>query len=263
VNRLSLLVASALSLLVVLTLTLPQHMVSPGGTIEPHAEFASDCFACHTPFGGSEPERCIACHTLKEIGIKSTQGEPIRRTEERVPFHQQLIEADCVACHSEHQGVAPFRPASQFSHDLLKPELKERCSSCHTRPEDKLHRNISQRCSECHAGESWDSAQFDHTEYFRFDRHHDTSCETCHENSDYSQYTCYGCHEHSPRNVRGEHLEEGIVEYEICVECHRSGDEHEAERIWRSKRYQQKGEYSRSKNHYRRYEHHKEDDHDD
>jgi hypothetical protein len=31
-------------------------------------------------------------------------------------------------------------------------------------------------------------------------------------------------------------VEEGIRDYEICVDCHRSGDEHEAERIWRSKR---------------------------
>ena len=32
-------------------------------------------------------------------------------------------------------------------------------------------------------------------------------------------------------------VEEGIYDYENCVECHRSGDEDEAERIWRSKRF--------------------------
>ena len=50
-----------------------------------------------------------------------------------------------------------------------------------------------------------------------------------------ANYTCYGCHEHSRSKIREEHLEEGIRDYENCVECHRSGDEDEAKRIWRSK----------------------------
>lgn len=54
-----------------------------------------------------------------------------------------------------------------------------------------------------------------------FDRHHRTTCDTCHRNGDYSRYTCYGCHEHSPANVRAEHLKEGIRNFENCVECHR------------------------------------------
>ena len=48
-------------------------------------------------------------------------------------------------------------------------------------------------------------------------------------------YTCYGCHEHSRSKIREEHVEEGIRDYENCVEGHRSGDEDEAKRIWRSK----------------------------
>ncbi|MGB5638920.1 MAG: class III cytochrome C family protein, partial [Sedimenticolaceae bacterium] len=43
--------------------------------------------------------------------------------------------------------------------------------------------------------------------------------------------------EHSRSKIREEHVEEGISQYESCVDCHRSGDEDEAERIWRSKRY--------------------------
>jgi hypothetical protein len=44
---------------------------------------------------------------------------------------------------------------------------------------------------------------------------------------DYSRYTCYGCHEHSPEKIRREHIEEGIRDFKNCVECHRSADEHD------------------------------------
>jgi len=60
-------------------------------------------------------------------------------------------------------------------------------------------------------------------------------CSRCHENNDYKKYTCYGCHEHSRSNIREEHLEEGIRDFENCTECHRSPDEDEAERLMRSK----------------------------
>lgn len=258
-NRLTLLVAGTLSLTLLLTLLYPQYMVSPGAPSTSHTALADDCFACHTPFSGSPADRCSECHTLKEIGIKTTQGDLIQNRDSAVGFHQQLIEANCVACHSEHQGVAPFRPASLFSHNLLKPETAERCSSCHSRPADNLHGEVEERCSECHTTDNWESANFDHREYFRFDRHHEASCETCHAESNYSAYSCYGCHEHSERNVRGEHLEEGIVEYAICVECHRSGDEDEAEWIWRSKRAQQEGWESYSRFGYREHD----EEHDD
>ena len=57
---------------------------------------------------------------------------------------------------------------------------------------------------------------------------------TCHVDDNYNQYTCYGCHEHSRSKIREEHVEEGILDYEACVECHRSGDKEEAEELWRS-----------------------------
>ena len=57
------------------------------------------------------------------------------------------------------------------------------------------------------------------------DRDHNTTCVTCHTGNDYKRYTCYGCHEHTPAKVRAEHEEEGIRDFENCVECHRSADE--------------------------------------
>jgi len=221
--------------LVLLAIFAPQLMISPGKTIDAHAELASDCFACHTAFIGSSPQKCIACHKIEDIGKKTTKGLLIEKENKNVAFHQQLIEDDCIACHSDHKGVKAFRPISQFSHRLLQTNLQQQCDSCHSNPVDDLHQKIKGNCGQCHTQEAWLPATFEHENYFRFDRDHNTECVTCHINNDYSNYTCYGCHEHSRSKIREEHLEEGIRDYENCVECHRSGDEDEAKRIWRSK----------------------------
>lgn len=236
-SRLTLIITINLVLLALLVFALPQLMVSPGQPIDAHADLASDCFACHTPFIGSTAEKCMGCHQVEEIGRLTTGGIPIDRENKQVAFHQQLIKDDCVACHSEHKGVKPFRPIGRFSHDLLQVATREQCDSCHSKPGDALHQKIESNCIECHTNRAWLPATFDHQDYFRFDRHHDTACNTCHVDSIYATYTCYGCHEHSRSKIREEHLEEGIFDYENCVECHRSGDEDEAERIWKQRRY--------------------------
>lgn len=217
-----------------LAVVLPRWMVAPGNTIDAHAAFAGECFACHTPFGGSTPDKCVACHKVTEIGIKTTTGLLISKEKKNVGFHQQLMEVDCVACHSDHTGVQALRPISEFSHQLLQASLRDQCDTCHVRPGDSLHLRIKGSCKQCHSQDHWVPAAFDHASYFRFDRHHTAACEVCHVGSVYADYTCYGCHEHSRSKIRREHVEERIYDYENCVKCHRSGNEHEAKRIWRS-----------------------------
>jgi hypothetical protein len=251
-------IAIVLAALVVKTIISPELMIAPGQTIDAHSEVASDCFACHTPFIGSRPAKCIACHKVDEIGLITTKGLSIAQENKSVTFHQKLIEEDCVACHSDHKGVQAFRPIGQFSHQLIEPAVIDQCNDCHSNPGDALHQKIEGNCGSCHVKEKWTPATFDHKEYFRFDKHHRTECETCHIENDYGKYTCYGCHEHSRSKIREEHVEEGIYEYEICVDCHRSGDEHEAERIWRSKR----GGYNRSDHDSDRRRKHDDDDDD-
>lgn len=261
-NKTIIIVAVNLAILVLLAIFVPHLMISPGKPIDAHSELATDCFACHTPFFGSSTKKCITCHKVAEIGLKTTQGLPISKEKKNVAFHQTLIEDDCVACHSDHKGVKAFRPINQFSHQLLEVNLQKQCDNCHTNPNDALHQEIKENCSQCHSMEAWLPATFDHEKYFRFDRHHKTECQTCHINNDYSNYTCYGCHEHSRSEIREEHVEEGIYDYEICVECHRSGDEDEAERIWKTKRYDQRNLRSFNANQYkkRKYKHHDDDD---
>jgi hypothetical protein len=52
------------------------------------------------------------------------------------------------------------------------------------------------------------------------------ACETCHEQT-YTEYTCTNCHEHDPVQTRELHVDEGILEFENCIECHATGEEAE------------------------------------
>ncbi len=319
-----------LAALAVLAGMFPHLMISPGNLIEEHDAYNSDCFVCHDVLFGASPAKCIACHEVTDIGVRTTEGTPVANKKTTVPFHQDLLEDDCVACHSDHQGVAKYRIHQRFSHALLDAPTQKQCLSCHPRPSDTLHeqvqdecaechnierwtpatfehdmlsvadknecaachqsdapadalhrrvsdecgtchdleqwkpatfehdllnvaerglcvtcheeatpsdtlhRQVSDECEQCHGTDKWKPATYDHDQSFAFDKDHTAKCVTCHTTTDYKKYTCYECHEHSPRNVRKEHLEEGIRDYRNCVECHRNADEDEAERAWRS-----------------------------
>ena len=110
--------------------------------------------------------------------------------------------------------------------DVLKVKAPFRTRCCARRFESSArHRQIKGNCAQCHGPRSWKPATFDHAKLFVLDRDHNTECATCHVNSDFSRYTCYGCHEHQPAGVRAEHLEEGLRDFEDCVKCHRSASE--------------------------------------
>jgi len=123
--------------------------------------------------------------------------------------------------------VKRFRQQGRFNHVLLQKATLDQCQSCHKSPADSLHRQISGNCSQCHNQNKWMPATFDHSKYFELDPDHNASCVTCHEGNDYSRYTCYGCHEHSPSSIRREHIEEGIRDFDNCVECHQSANKHD------------------------------------
>lgn len=179
-----------------------------------------DCVACHGDHQGSNlthrnrkpfshgllnpavQERCVSCHAAPMDKI-----------------HRDL-KGSCAECHTSQR----WKPAN-FNHTLLAKAVLERCDGCHTAPADALHRQVKASCGQCHSQQRWKPATFDHEKLFVLDRDHDAPCVTCHTGDDYSRYTCYGCHEHTPGNVRAEHLKEGIPNFDNCVECHRSADE--------------------------------------
>ncbi len=228
-NTLKVVLGANLVVLAVLAFVFPHLMVGPGKLSPGHSDLETDCFACHAPFSGSATDRCTACHKPAEIGLLTTRGRPILEPLTSTPFHQQLLAENCLACHSDHAGVKRFRVAGRFDHALLKTNARKECRSCHTPPEDALHRQIDANCSQCHTQQKWVPATFDHSRYFVLDRDHNVQCVTCHARNDYRRYTCYGCHEHTPANIRREHIEEGIRDFRDCVQCHRSADESDIE----------------------------------
>ncbi len=218
-------VSLVLAAIIYLSFVRPHQMVSPGNLIPAHSALEGDCFACHAPLRGASAERCIACHAVADIGLRTTEGVKIVRPKARPAFHQALIEPDCMACHSDHPRPKLTRaPAIAFDHALLKADARARCQSCHAAPRDDLHRGQELPCATCHQPTGWKPATFVHDRYFLLDRDHNTSCTTCHSGGNYKRYTCYGCHEHQPAQILAKHREEGITNTDNCVRCHRNAD---------------------------------------
>lgn len=226
-NILKAVLAANLIVITVLVFIYPQLMIAPGKLIPGHKQLDTDCFACHSPLSGVASERCVTCHKPADIGRLLTTGQRIAKPLTAPAFHQQLLSQDCVACHSDHAGVIRFMQQGHFNHALLKKATSEQCQNCHKSPTDSLHQQITGNCAQCHTQEKWVPTTFDHSKYFSLEDDHNARCVTCHVRNDYSHYTCYGCHEHSPANIRREHTEEGIRNFDNCVECHRSASEHD------------------------------------
>jgi hypothetical protein len=255
--------------LIALAFVYPSAMVSPGALVPAHAELEDKCGSCHAPFRGASPDRCVQCHSMTDIGVRTTRGAPVEFLTERTisaSFHQELTEQNCAACHSEHGRLIERR----FSHALLRPAARGQCATCHASPTNELHRDLRMSCSQCHTTEHWSPATFDHASlpsatlarcqschsaptdsfhrqntaactqchstqrwspstfdhrrFFVLDGAHEAACATCHTNNDFTRYTCFGCHEHTPENIRAEHEEEGIRNRDDCVSCHRSAE---------------------------------------
>jgi hypothetical protein len=218
-----LLLACNLAALAVLVFVYPNLMVGPGHLIPGHKGLEGDCFACHAALRGASSEKCASCHKPVDIGIRTTLGAVLTKPV-KTAFHQELVSQDCVGCHSDHAGVQRFARQRQFDHSLLKSSTRQECQTCHKVPADSLHKQITGNCLQCHTQNKWTPANFDHNKYFALDKNHNTGCATCHTRNDYSRATCYGCHEHTPDNIRRKHIEEGISKFDNCVECHRSAN---------------------------------------
>jgi len=178
-------IVANLLVLLALAIIFPHLMASAGPLVPEHAALTTDCFACHTPFRGVSADRCIACHALPDIGLRTTKGVPINAVSAdgttllRKSFHQELTEKNCMACHSDH--AAPKlaqRGGKPFSHDLLRVETRTRCDSCHVAPGNDMHRNLNIGCARCHKTEGWKPASFDHAALTAAERGH---CESCHK----------------------------------------------------------------------------------
>jgi hypothetical protein len=173
-------ISANLAVLIALVFVYPHLMVGPGALEAGHAELAADCFACHTPLRGATADRCIACHALEGIGLRTTKGAAIVHAKRlKTSFHQALNDPDCMACHSDHAGPKlTQRSRKPFSHAMLRVDTRERCETCHAAPAGAIHRQPGMACAKCHKLEAWKPAAFDHAALTPAER---SRCESCHQ----------------------------------------------------------------------------------
>ena len=198
--------------------------------------FGSDCLACHDgvdrfddfnhnayPFkleGGHANVACTQCH-LDARSIADMQSLP----------------QDCYSCHAqddEHNGQYGTQCESchvptdweDATFDHARFDVSTACINCHAEPQEHAGQ-FGTDCASCHSTTAWEPASYNGPHTFPI-RHGDGdgSCQTCHPNG-LTTYTCYGCHEHTEANIAGEHREEGISDFQNCMECHIDGREHE------------------------------------
>ncbi len=246
----------------------PAAMVNPGELLEGHNKIKDDCGSCHTFFKGLASEKCITCHKLSEIG-KDTSAAKMKnilfhqhlaeqsctschtdhiganpKSSVKSFSHELLINSvreNCSSCHTSstiiHDKLSKdcgschntnaWMPA-KFNHEMLQDSFSN-CLSCHQKPAGTSHSQFENNCKQCHNTNKWTPSSFNHSAYFQLSGNHNATCNTCHTDSNYKSYTCYGCHEHSQSNLSEKHNEEGIYNFDNCISCHKSGSEHESE----------------------------------
>ncbi|MDH4262907.1 MAG: hypothetical protein OEV78_07685 [Spirochaetia bacterium] len=203
----------------------PHTFLSPGSVQSHHKKLEDQCSKCHAGLSGVPNSKCISCHSLSSIG-----GNKIFQSSEtrvKIPvklLHEDIRSATCYSCHPEHLSSQMIRKG-KFTHDLF--DTQNKCQNCHMKPDDKLHKQFK-TCNSCHNSTNWKSVQFDHNKYFQFSSVHPDKCQNCHNGQDYTEYTCYNCHEHSQSGIKRLHMNLGLKTFDNCVQCHRSANEREA-----------------------------------
>lgn len=169
----------------------------------------TDCYSCHKnndEHNGEFGTDCSACHNPSDWDDASFDHN-------RSNFKLTGAHAD-VACGDCHKN-------GQFK------GLDTSCISCHAEPAEHAGQ-FGIDCAACHSTSAWTPAAFNgqHTFPLNHGEEGAVSCVTCHPSS-YKVYTCYGCHEHTESNISSKHREEGISNFENCMECHADGREEE------------------------------------
>jgi hypothetical protein len=235
----------------------PQDCFSCHAANDPHqSRFGQDCGSCHSSEGwapakfdhnlstfkleGEHNEvRCEECHTN---GIYVGTPTDCYSCHQQDDEHNGRFGTDCSACHTPNDwdtaifdhnlsgfplnGAHTNTPCERCHTNGQFAGLSSACLSCHAEPAQ--HTGLfGTDCAACHSTTAWKPATFNgpHTFPLNHGEGGVVSCATCHP-ANYSTYTCYGCHEHNESEVREEHVDEGISDFQNCVECHANGDEH-------------------------------------
>ena len=205
-------IGANLLVLVALAFVYPHLMVSPGRARVGHAALTTDCFACHAPLRGAIADRCIACHALPDIGLRTTKGVPIKADRQssnplKMSFHQELTEPELHGLPQRPCGPKlTQRSRKPFSHALLRVATRDRCDICHAAPTNDIHRNLTIGCEQCHKSDAWKPARFDHAALSTAEL---ARCETCHKaptDTLHRQIKGNCAHCHTPQGMEAGHV---------------------------------------------------------
>lgn len=179
------------------------------------------CTPCHSDHKGINPDAGISVfsHDMLDAALKNECSNCHTASSE---IHT-LFSKDCGKCHNTTAWKK-----TNFNHSMLQVSA-ENCSRCHQEPDKAYHNQFGSNCLQCHNTNKWVPSTFDHSKYFQLDEKHNAGCTACHTDNKYKTYTCYGCHEHTQSNMFEKHNEHGIKNFNNCVACHKSANEHDIE----------------------------------
>ena len=151
-----------------------------------NGRFGTDCGACHRPTRWSD---ATFDHNLASFRLTGA--------------HQSV---ECTRCHVG--GRFAGTPSS--------------CAACHNRPSSHSG-GFSGECSNCHSTSAWKPASFNGPHPFPMNHGGAGGrCGKCHPSS-WFDYSCTGCHEHSPDRMREKHKEVSGFSLNSCLKCHPGG----------------------------------------
>jgi hypothetical protein len=195
----------------------------------------------------SAPITCRGCHAGPDLSFRTlycadchAQDDPAFLAE-----HQAEYGPYCADCHDGAGNMKGFDHARIFALDGKHAPLAcadchkdlrfqrgagRSCADCHAEP--TVHAGLfGKDCAACHTSEGWTPARLTrhtfpltHGNEADLARPAEQTCAVCHPDT-YTNYTCYGCHDHDPAAMRQEHDEEDLAgrALEECAACHPGG----------------------------------------
>jgi len=238
----------------------PQDCFSCHGADDVHkGEFGRDCAACHstedwaqvafdhdrTAFPLTGQHVTVACWRCHVGGVYKGTPQDCFSCHGADDAHKGEFGRDCAACHDTEDWAQAAFDHDRTAFPLTGQHVTVACRRCHVggvykgtpqvcvacHADPVYHRGLfGTDCAACHNTTGWQPARFDRLHTFPINHGESgfSPCRTCHP-ATLTAYTCYNCHEHNPADVESEHREEGITDFQNCVECHPTGREEEGE----------------------------------
>lgn len=183
-------------------LVFPYYSINPGVLVKGHSNLRNNCFACHSIGEGAPTNNCISCHNISEIGIDTSAGSLLDKTNNKTNLlHKSIKDIKCYYCHTEHNGLSKENATFNFTHSVLPKRMLAECAGCHSekKPDNSVHNFILSDCSACHNTENWKRAEFKHELLGK----KKNECNNCHTNK-----------------IPDDSLHKGLADNIQCVHCH-------------------------------------------